>query len=100
MARILKSESIHDATAPYVVSYSSRGPNHISPDILKVACYSMNGSGIFILVQFHRNLQFMQEINNFTPENDVISFFFLAGYNRTRDGHTSCIFSSGQVDYG
>ena len=76
MARILKSESIHDATAPYVVSYSSRGPNHISPDILKVACYSMNGSGIFILVQFHRNLQFMQEINNFTPDNVVITFFF------------------------
>lgn len=37
MARILKSETIHDPTAPSVAVFSSRGPNNISPDILKVA---------------------------------------------------------------
>lgn len=36
MANILKSESFNDTSAPVVVSFSSRGPNPIAPDILKV----------------------------------------------------------------
>ena len=35
-AGILKSEAIKDTDAPTVVSFSSRGPNHIAPDIMKV----------------------------------------------------------------
>ncbi|KAL0922347.1 hypothetical protein M5K25_006325 [Dendrobium thyrsiflorum] len=34
-ASISKSEGVFDATAPYVVSFSSRGPNPITPNILK-----------------------------------------------------------------
>ena len=33
---ILKSEVIEDTTAPIVASFSSRGPNYITADILKV----------------------------------------------------------------
>ncbi|KAI0496583.1 hypothetical protein KFK09_022903 [Dendrobium nobile] len=35
MASIYKSESVFDAAAPYVVSFSSRGPNPLTPSILK-----------------------------------------------------------------
>ncbi|KAI0519099.1 hypothetical protein KFK09_006539 [Dendrobium nobile] len=34
-ASIYKSEAVFDATAPYVVSFSSRGPNPLTPNILK-----------------------------------------------------------------
>ncbi|PKU87221.1 cucumisin-like [Dendrobium catenatum] len=34
-ASISKSQGVFDATAPYVVSFSSRGPNPITPNILK-----------------------------------------------------------------
>ena len=33
---ILVGETWNDVMAPYVVSFSSRGPNPITPDILKV----------------------------------------------------------------
>lgn len=35
-AEILKSETINDSSAPVVAPFSSRGPNNIVPDILKV----------------------------------------------------------------
>ena len=35
-ATIMVSEEIQDFTAPYAASFSSRGPNPITPDILKV----------------------------------------------------------------
>ncbi|XP_042487747.1 subtilisin-like protease SBT4.3 [Macadamia integrifolia] len=35
VARIYKSQDIHDPKAPQVVSFSSRGPNPLSPNILK-----------------------------------------------------------------
>ena len=35
-ANILKSEVIKDSTAPIVASFSSRGPNLITLDIMKV----------------------------------------------------------------
>ncbi|KAJ6345208.1 hypothetical protein OIU78_007974 [Salix suchowensis] len=39
-ATILKSEIIEHNTAPVVASFSSRGPNNIAPEILKVGnCY-------------------------------------------------------------
>ncbi|KAI0519100.1 hypothetical protein KFK09_006540 [Dendrobium nobile] len=34
-ASIYKSEGVFDATAPYVASFSSRGPNPLTPNILK-----------------------------------------------------------------
>ncbi|KAJ4821759.1 hypothetical protein Tsubulata_041293 [Turnera subulata] len=37
-AKILRSEAVNDSTAPFVASFSSRGPNHIAPDILKISC--------------------------------------------------------------
>lgn len=36
LANILKSEEIHDSEAPVVNYFSSRGPNRIIPEILKV----------------------------------------------------------------
>ena len=35
-ASIMFSETIEDMQAPYVASFSSRGPNIFNPDILKV----------------------------------------------------------------
>ncbi|KAH7675464.1 Peptidase S8 subtilisin-related protein [Dioscorea alata] len=35
IAKILKSQEIFDSNAPVIVSFSSRGPNIITPDILK-----------------------------------------------------------------
>ncbi|XP_042481387.1 subtilisin-like protease SBT4.12 [Macadamia integrifolia] len=35
VAKIYKSEAIYDPKAPHVISFSSRGPNTLSPDILK-----------------------------------------------------------------
>lgn len=35
-ATIYKSNEANDTSAPYVVSFSSRGPNAFTPDVLKV----------------------------------------------------------------
>jgi len=35
-ATIFKSNELKDSLAPYIVSFSSRGPNAITPNILKV----------------------------------------------------------------
>ncbi|KAJ7980798.1 Subtilisin-like protease [Quillaja saponaria] len=48
-AVILKSEIIKDADAPVVVSFSSRGPNAIAPDILKP---DLSGPGLEILAAY------------------------------------------------
>ncbi|KAI4306766.1 hypothetical protein L6164_030015 [Bauhinia variegata] len=34
-ATIFKSNEVKDTSAPFVVSFSSRGPNHVTPEILK-----------------------------------------------------------------
>jgi hypothetical protein len=35
-ATIFKSEEVEDMSSPYIASFSSRGPNPITPNILKV----------------------------------------------------------------
>ncbi|XXG40515.1 hypothetical protein AAC387_Pa01g1210 [Persea americana] len=85
MARILKSESIHDATAPYVVSYSSRGPNHISPDILKP---DITAPGIDILAAF-------SPLAKLTTETDKRS----VNYNILSGTSMSCPHVSGAAAY-
>jgi hypothetical protein len=35
-ATIFKSEEVEDLMSPYIASFSSRGPNPITPNILKV----------------------------------------------------------------
>ncbi|GMN24007.1 hypothetical protein TIFTF001_000354 [Ficus carica] len=48
-ATVLKSEAIIDSAAPIVVSFSSRGPNVISPDILKP---DISAPGVDILASY------------------------------------------------
>ncbi|XP_042477650.1 subtilisin-like protease SBT4.13 [Macadamia integrifolia] len=48
-ANILKSEAENDSSAPTVVSFSSRGPNPITPDILKP---DISAPGVNILAAF------------------------------------------------
>ncbi|KAL5058528.1 hypothetical protein RYX36_030132 [Vicia faba] len=48
-AEILKSETFHDTTAPSVVSFSSRGPNSVVPDIMKP---DISAPGMSILAAF------------------------------------------------
>nr|DAD41066.1 TPA_asm: hypothetical protein HUJ06_015389 [Nelumbo nucifera] len=48
-ANILRSEAIHDSSAPLVVSFSSRGPNLITPDIIKP---DVTAPGVDILSAF------------------------------------------------
>lgn len=40
-ATIFKSTEVNDTLAPYVFSFSSRGPNPITSDILKVNLYEL-----------------------------------------------------------
>ncbi|KAM5551579.1 hypothetical protein ABKV19_026428 [Rosa sericea] len=49
-ATIWKSEEINDVLAPYVPSYSSRGPNPINPNILKP---DLAAPGTYILAAYH-----------------------------------------------
>ncbi|OVA17758.1 Peptidase S8/S53 domain [Macleaya cordata] len=49
VATILKTESIKDSEAPVVVSFSSRGPNRIVPDIIKP---DISAPGVDILAAF------------------------------------------------
>ncbi|MCL7042335.1 hypothetical protein MKW94_006029, partial [Papaver nudicaule] len=49
VATILRTESIVDSEAPVVVSFSSRGPNSISPDIIKP---DISAPGVNILAAF------------------------------------------------
>lgn len=49
VGKILRSEVINDTTAPHVVSFSSRGPNRIAPDILKP---DVTAPGVEILAAF------------------------------------------------
>ncbi|XP_030964246.1 subtilisin-like protease SBT4.3, partial [Quercus lobata] len=48
-ARILKSETMNDAEAPTIASFSSRGPNSITPDIIKP---DLSAPGVDILAAF------------------------------------------------
>ncbi|KAK7853876.1 subtilisin-like protease sbt4.4 [Quercus suber] len=48
-ASILKSETIKDAEAPTVVSFSSRGPNFFIPDIIKP---DLSAPGVSILAAY------------------------------------------------
>ncbi|CAL5195213.1 unnamed protein product [Lathyrus oleraceus] len=48
-AEILKSEILHDTTAPRVASFSSRGPNLVVPDILKP---DISAPGVDILAAY------------------------------------------------
>ncbi|GMI72583.1 hypothetical protein like AT3G46850 [Hibiscus trionum] len=45
-ATIFKSAEVNDTFAPYVVSFSSRGPNPITPDIIKP---DLSAPGVYIL---------------------------------------------------
>ncbi|KAI3915341.1 hypothetical protein MKX01_035600 [Papaver californicum] len=49
VATILRTQSIKDSEAPVVVSFSSRGPNSISPDIVKP---DISAPGVDILAAF------------------------------------------------
>ncbi|XP_021850451.1 subtilisin-like protease SBT4.4 isoform X1 [Spinacia oleracea] len=61
MANILKSESFNDTSAPVVVSFSSRGPNPIAPDILKP---DITAPGVEILAAFSPNVSVSEYPND------------------------------------
>ncbi|KAI3973304.1 hypothetical protein MKX01_020679 [Papaver californicum] len=49
VANILRTESVKDSEAPVIASFSSRGPNSISPDIIKP---DISAPGVDILAAF------------------------------------------------
>lgn len=57
-ARILKSHEPVDKTASTVVSFSSRGPNQITLDILKVLSYRFHFYGVTLVDVPHLMLKF------------------------------------------
>ncbi|PNY14264.1 subtilisin-like serine protease [Trifolium pratense] len=49
VAEILKSDIFHDTTAPRIVSFFSRGPNHLVPEIMKP---DISAPGVDILASY------------------------------------------------
>ena len=82
---ILKSEVIEHTTAPIVASFSSRGPNYIAADILKVRDQLpvyLPLSVVHLAQQYHFS------------NADIYLVNIAARYNCSRNRHYSCIFPS------
>ncbi|EOY17977.1 Subtilisin-like serine endopeptidase family protein, putative isoform 3 [Theobroma cacao] len=106
-ATIFKSNEANDSLAPYVVSFSSRGPNPITPDILKAFPMS---SGINLDAEFAYGSGNLNPIKAVNPglvydseEVDYIKFLCGQGYSTrflqlvTRDNATCSEATNGTV---
>ncbi|PIA54550.1 hypothetical protein AQUCO_00900841v1 [Aquilegia coerulea] len=71
-ASILKSIEVKDPAAPFVVSFSSRGPNPITSDILKP---DISAPGVDILASWSRATTVTGEVN----DTRVVSFNIISG---------------------
>ncbi|KAK6935322.1 Subtilisin-like protease, fibronectin type-III domain [Dillenia turbinata] len=90
IATILVGETLKDVMAPSVVSFSSRGPSIITPDILKVTTTRMDPTK-------HVDLEFAYGAGHINPAKavkpglvfdasvaDYVNFLCKQGYNTTR----------------
>ncbi|XP_042479729.1 subtilisin-like protease SBT4.10 [Macadamia integrifolia] len=85
VAKIYKSEAIHDPKAPEVASFSSRGPNTISPNILKP---DLTAPGVDILAAWSPKA-------SITTEDDKRS----VAYNMISGTSMSCPHATGAAAY-
>ncbi|XP_022746937.1 cucumisin-like [Durio zibethinus] len=71
-ATIYKSNEANDSLAPYIVSFSSRGPNPITPDILKP---DLSAPGVHILAAW----SLVSPVSQYTGDNRFVPFNIISG---------------------
>ncbi|XP_021295311.1 cucumisin-like [Herrania umbratica] len=71
-ATIFKSKEANDSLAPYVVSFSSRGPNPITPDILKP---DISAPGVHILAAW----SLISPVSQTKGDNRFVPFNIISG---------------------
>lgn len=79
-ANILRSEAIKDSSAPIVGSFSSRGPNSIFPDILKVLQTAVCGN-LFSTFSSQNMYVFSQYCSTMQPDISAPGIDILAAYS-------------------
>ncbi|XP_042418381.1 subtilisin-like protease SBT4.3 [Zingiber officinale] len=75
VANIQKSEAVFDSEAPLVASFSSRGPNLITPDILKP---DISAPGIDILAAWSR----VASVSNLPIDTRVVNYNIISGTSK------------------
>ncbi|XWS74904.1 hypothetical protein CRYUN_Cryun01aG0038500 [Craigia yunnanensis] len=71
-ATIFKSNEVNDSLAPYIVSFSSRGPNPITPDILKP---DLSAPGVHILAAWSS----VSPVSSVEGDNRFVPFNIISG---------------------
>ncbi|XVF23983.1 hypothetical protein REPUB_Repub13aG0087100 [Reevesia pubescens] len=71
-ATIFKSIEVNDSLAPYLASFSSRGPNSITPDILKP---DLSAPGVHILAAWSS----VSPVSQVTGDNRFVTFNIISG---------------------
>ncbi|XWS07697.1 hypothetical protein CRYUN_Cryun41cG0012200 [Craigia yunnanensis] len=85
-ATIFKSNEANDSLAPYIVSFSSRGPNPITPDILKP---DLSAPGVHILAAW----SLVSSVSQVKGDNRFVPFNIISGTSM------SCPHVSGAAAY-
>ncbi|KAI4313539.1 hypothetical protein L6164_026512 [Bauhinia variegata] len=85
-ATIFRSEEVKNTLAPAVVSFSSRGPNRLTPDILKP---DLVAPGVYVLASWSE----LSPVSGFEGDNRTLSFNIISGTSM------SCPHVSGAAAY-